>query len=221
MSWKTAVERISPEKLLQSYEVSLHLLRYFLAEANILRGRTLDLGAGTGYGAPYIGRVATQLVAVDYLDSLDSRYKSCYTHVVRGDATRLPFVNNAFDNVVALEVIEHVPSYTRFLHEVRRVLCPRGRLVLSTPNRTSPSRRLFMMVGWRNPFHIREFSWTEIDAILDFGFEILGKRGLDFFKFAIEPMLGRSGFMSSLFLDTLARSFPSLSGTIFVVAKAR
>ena len=165
MPWNAAVERINPEQLAHSYDVKLHLLRYSLAGANVGSGRTLDIGAGTGYGAPYLRRAAKQLVAVDRSDSLDSSYMPFYTHVVRGDAMRLPLVDNTFDNVVALEVIEHVPSYASLLREVRRVLRSNGRLVLSTPNRLSPSRRLLMMTGWSNPYHIREFSWAEIERL--------------------------------------------------------
>jgi SAM-dependent methyltransferase len=46
----------------------------------------------------------------------------------------LPFDDVSFDVVWASEVIEHVADTARWLSEVRRVLVPRGRLLLTTPS---------------------------------------------------------------------------------------
>ena len=46
----------------------------------------------------------------------------------------LPFDDDSFDVVWASEVIEHVADTARWLSEVRRVLVPRGRLLLTTPS---------------------------------------------------------------------------------------
>ena len=46
----------------------------------------------------------------------------------------LPFDDGAFDLVWASEVIEHVADTARWLSEVRRVLAPGGRLLLTTPS---------------------------------------------------------------------------------------
>ena len=46
----------------------------------------------------------------------------------------LPFDDGSFDVVWSSEVIEHVADTARWLSEVRRVLVPRGRLLLTTPD---------------------------------------------------------------------------------------
>lgn len=50
---------------------------------------------------------------------------------VAGDACRLPFADESFDAVVAVESIFHFPSRRNFLCEARRVLRPGGRLAIS------------------------------------------------------------------------------------------
>lgn len=46
---------------------------------------------------------------------------------------RLPFESGAFDRILCLETLEHVASPIGFLHELRRVVAPGGRMVLSCP----------------------------------------------------------------------------------------
>jgi len=53
-----------------------------------------------------------------------------------GDASALPFPENAFDIVVASEVLEHIGNLNTALWEMARVLKPSGLLLFDTPNRT-------------------------------------------------------------------------------------
>jgi SAM-dependent methyltransferase len=52
------------------------------------------------------------------------------------DALHLPFIPGIFKEALFTDVIEHLPAGTEVmaLREVHRILSPRGRLVLSTPN---------------------------------------------------------------------------------------
>jgi SAM-dependent methyltransferase len=49
------------------------------------------------------------------------------------DAMSLPFAAGSFDSVLCTQVLEHVCEPLRVLEEVRRVLKPGGRLVLTAP----------------------------------------------------------------------------------------
>ena len=70
---------------------------------------------------------------------------------VAGDLeARLPFRDAEFDWVLFIEGIEHIPDRHRALKEVRRVLKPKGTLLLTTPNLLSVRARLsFAFVGQR------------------------------------------------------------------------
>ena len=53
---------------------------------------------------------------------------------VYDDMTRSALPDNAFDVVVAVEVLEHVEEDERFIQNVARVLKPGGSFVMTTPN---------------------------------------------------------------------------------------
>jgi len=62
----------------------------------------------------------------------------------------LPFDDGAFDIVLCVEGIEHVVDRHRTLRELRRVLRPGGRLVITTPNLLSlRARAAYAFTGQR------------------------------------------------------------------------
>ena len=58
--------------------------------------------------------------------------------VVRGLGEQLPFVDETFDLIVCLWVLEHLRDPAVTLREVRRVLRPGGHFVFLTPNIRNP-----------------------------------------------------------------------------------
>jgi len=89
--------------------------------------RVLEIGGGTGMMRDTITRACRpeQVICSD-IDRSDATDLVC-------DALALPVPDEAFDLVVALEVLEHVADTDQFLAEVRRALKPEGYIVLSVP----------------------------------------------------------------------------------------
>jgi len=97
------------------------------------------------------------------------------------DATQLPFPDGSFDLVTSLEVLEHLVDPAKAVREARRVLAPRGRLVVTVPNTVYWRRRLdFALIGrwnpmgdgqsveqpWRDP-HLRFFTMRTLRRMLE------------------------------------------------------
>lgn len=95
----------------------------------------LDVGAGAGIIEAMNFRGQTRLVCgVD----LDPRVKE-NPFLDRGqiaDANKLPYSDASFDVVIADNVMEHLDSPEKVMHEIARVLRPGGKLLFKTPNRT-------------------------------------------------------------------------------------
>src|SRR5205823_11455907 len=101
------------------------------------RDRALDLGCGTGAFTALLAEAGAKPVGVEIAEAALSRAQVAHPQlkfVLAEIDGALPFEDGAFDVVWASEVIEHVADTAPWLSEVRRVLLPTGRLLLTTPN---------------------------------------------------------------------------------------
>jgi ubiquinone/menaquinone biosynthesis C-methylase UbiE len=101
--------------------------RHWLVEG--ARGRTLDLGCGTGRNLP-LYPPGVRVVGLDpaWAPLQRARRRAPWVPLVVGDAQALPFRAAVFDTVVSGLVFCSVPEPRRGLAEVRRVLRPDGTL---------------------------------------------------------------------------------------------
>jgi SAM-dependent methyltransferase len=93
----------------------------------------------------------------------------------------LPFDDNGFDLVWASEVIEHVADTARWLSEVRRVLAPAGRLLLTTPSHGRLRVALGGIERFSDPLgdHLHLYTKRSLGALLhEFGFERIEVRAV-------------------------------------------
>ena len=72
---------------------------------------------------------------------------------VRGEGAALPFQDNSFDIVLAIEILQHTTNPAIFLKEILRVVRPQGEIVLSSLNVASLFHRLFRPFGKYQGLH--------------------------------------------------------------------
>lgn len=139
-----------------------HLERYRWAAARV-SGAVLDAACGTGYGTAMLSQRA-KVIGVDHAaEAVAVAQRAAPTAtVVQAKLPQLNFVDDSFDHVVSFETIEHVDRDREFIEEVRRVLKPRGSLLISTPNGANPLGNTLD----ENPWHQREYSLDEFQALL-------------------------------------------------------
>ena len=115
--------------------IKINVVREQLSD---LRGRrVLDLGAGIGYFSNLCHELGAGVVATDHSVSMVNRIRSRYGTrfpIVRREAHLLPFGNDAFDTVLALDVVEHLYEVQQTLAEIRRVMKRGGTLLVITDN---------------------------------------------------------------------------------------
>jgi SAM-dependent methyltransferase len=96
--------------------------------------RILEIGVGEGHVTKRVRErfPAAAIVGVDLPDQeLAGQWRAADLACVFGDATRLPAPSGAFDLVLAIEVLEHIPDPDAALGELARVCA--GTLIASVP----------------------------------------------------------------------------------------
>jgi len=129
-----------------------------------LHGKLLDLGCGEG---ALLQQVNGDAFGADL--NLDRLVLSAEKNlpVTLADGCLLPFVDETFDMVISMEVLEHVPDMAVMMREVQRVLKPGGHWIVSVPSVTL--RSWYEMKKEQRPYycdeheHFREFTAVNVD----------------------------------------------------------
>ncbi|MFN3336592.1 MAG: class I SAM-dependent methyltransferase [Thermomicrobium sp.] len=155
-------------------------MRYALEALKGIRGRVLVPGCGAGRYVRALRRERPDLWVVG--GDL-SRTAICEAHrrdpegrYVVLDACRLPFRSNAFDAVMFLDVLEHVPQPAEMIDECARVLRPGGVLHAFVPLEAQPGTLYWLLRAsewwpihrWKRDHvgHIQRFSDLDILRLL-------------------------------------------------------
>lgn len=151
---KTA-ERVSRE-VSDNFVFQRSRLAYVEAAARV-SGRVLEIGTGTGYGIDIIAPHAEHFTTIDKTRSEELETMPANVEFREAKVPPLPFEDESFDYVVSFQVIEHIRRDRDFVAEVYRVLRKGGKFIVSTPNKP--------MSLTRNPWHVREYTAEEFDAL--------------------------------------------------------
>jgi len=185
----------------------------YLTDVTLIRGTTppgkakfLDIGGARGINNIMLQQLGDyELHLVDRFDRTEAELLSQQEHPTRRmweakgieihecdvAKDRLPYADNTFDLVSAVDIVEHFPSSSKhFFNEIFRVLRPGGVLVTGCPNIANLQNRIKLLFGksihsnldtWHDTTHyighIREFTPAEFEAILKgVGFGIVRAR---------------------------------------------
>jgi len=165
------------------------LRRRFLLEHVAAEERVLDVGCGEGRFASELIRVGASVVGIDVAEEPLRRARErdgeLELRVVDADGP-WPLDDASFDVVWAGETIEHVADTLGWLSEIRRVLAPGGRLLLSTPDHgrlrvlwLALSRRAFEAHFDPRADHLRFYTQAGLTRLLgELGFRDVSVRAV-------------------------------------------
>lgn len=145
--------------------------------------RLLEIGYGSGILFPELSRRSDEICGLethgreDLVHRLLEKEKITNVKLFSGSVLKIPFDDNSFDCIVSVSTFEHIDRWDKEFSldkgfvEMRRVLKPGGRAILSFPVRNVVTDAFFRLAG-HSPRKIHPSSHTDIIATARKYFEI-------------------------------------------------
>jgi SAM-dependent methyltransferase len=179
--------------------------------------RVLDLGAGGGRDLDIVraAHPRADLHAIEFYAPSVAALRAKGVHVTSGDLERdpLPFSDGSIDLVIANQVLEHTKEIFWIFHEITRVLCIGGSIVIGVPNLVAFHNRLLSVMGRHATqhklisAHVRPFSKRDLELFVNGcfpgGYSLDAFRGSQFY-----PMPARLSRVA-------AQRFPNAAFSVF------
>ena len=167
---------IASDKITSDNPIHQRLLKAYYIAKEYVNGDLLEIGCGEGRGVGLLQELVNNYNGIDKIaevvDKLSVQYPQASFE--QSIIPPLAFNDKKFDSVISFQVIEHINDDKRFIEEISRVLKPGGVALLTTPN--------IKMSLSRNPWHIREYTASELTELCEPFFskvEMLGITGND------------------------------------------
>jgi len=137
----------------------------------------LDLGCGNGQHTLKTAKKCKKIIGFDYDEgqlkigrkSAEEKRLKNVRFKKRDLEKKLPFKNNKFDKILALDILEHLYKRNQFLKEIWRILKPGALVYLAVPNKNTSWKKMQRRVGLNSvtdPDHKIEYSLKEIKMLV-------------------------------------------------------
>jgi len=127
----------------------------------------LDYGCGAGDMTNTISNYSDHVTGVDInITGAVSKFRKL--NFKKQTGIKIDFLDNYFDKIVAVNVIEHVRDYNYLLNEFKRVLKPKGMIFI-----TSYDKNFVLHKILNDPTHVIEWDLNEFEEIFKKDFIIL------------------------------------------------
>ncbi|AWW31611.1 SAM-dependent methyltransferase [Echinicola strongylocentroti] len=169
----TYTTEIASDKLVSDNPIHQRLLKAYIAAKPLVSGELLEIGCGEGRGVEVLSDLVRSYHGLDKIGEVIDKLQQEFPQAKFEQAVIPPLAtvpSDHYDTVVSFQVIEHIQDDRLFLEEIYRVLKPGGKAIISTPNiRHTLSR---------NPWHIREYTGTELIQLCERVFDKVDAKGI-------------------------------------------
>lgn len=154
-------------------------------------GDILEGGVGQGWVLKNIlkrgGNRITSLTGIDLSERLMAitRKNVPEAKIIKGDIEAIPLPDNSFDFVVIVDVFPYLLDFNKALREVKRVLRPSGKFIVTVPNKKWILFNQYIKVRKNiQPVDDRFFDFEEMKELLERnGFAVIDYKGADALRF--------------------------------------
>ena len=198
-------------------------------EIDLDNKNTLDLGCAQGWLETSLFERGITNSKIQGWDRVDIRaekrnYREKWIHKILDLSKNWP-IDEKFDTIFALEIIEHMIDTDHFLENCKKISANNGHIIFSTPNIASLRCRLKLLFGkyqdameYRNVIHhVRMYTVPTIKSHLEsHNYEVIKCIGVNFL-----PMTLHKFSLLRNLSNILANRFPSLCNNVILVTKVK
>ncbi len=152
---------ITSDEIVSDNPIHQRLLFAYHQATQYVKEEALEVGCGVGRGIELLLPFCATYTGIDKNEKLLAQLQNTYPtgRFIHQNVPPLSGIHTGtYDWVVAFQVIEHIENDDLFVKELQRVLKPKGKLIITTPNRLRSLSR--------NPWHVREYVDTELKALM-------------------------------------------------------
>ena len=108
--------------------------------------KTLDLGCGAGPYLPYLSSISKHVFAVDSGHDMIQEAKENLSKEINNvefyvdNAQKIPLEKHSIDLIIGIGLIEYFDNQEEIIQEMKRVLKPQGKMIITFPNKFGISR---------------------------------------------------------------------------------
>jgi len=161
--------RLDPWHLTYIDKIKKHVL------GKSLKNKTLvDLGAGQGYISIEMAKLGLNVIACDMskesiksINRYEKEFKLKKVKAVKCFVEKLPLKDNSVDYVVANAILEHISSEQEAISEWKRILKPKGRLLVSVPLAYKYVWPFFWLLNYVNDKRVGHLRRYDLEGLKD------------------------------------------------------
>jgi 2-polyprenyl-3-methyl-5-hydroxy-6-metoxy-1,4-benzoquinol methylase len=154
-------------------------------------GKILDIGCGTGEFLNTCKNAKWQTMGIEPDDDARNMAIKNYGLDVRKESDLTLIEDESFDIISMWHVLEHVPDLNKRVEEIKRLIKPKGIIIIAVPNCNSLDAKIYKenWAAYDVPRHLYHFTPQDIESLFR-------NHGLRMFR--ILPMIFDSFYVSML-----------------------
>ncbi len=154
-------------------------------------GNLLDIGCGTGEFLDTCKQASWNVIGIEPDENARKMAKENFSLDVRAEEELANLKDESFDIITMWHVLEHVPNLKERVQELKRLLKPKGVIIIAVPNCSSLDAKTYKeyWAAYDVPRHLYHFTPADIEKLF---------KQFDLKVFNILPMIFDSFYVSML-----------------------
>lgn len=208
--------------------------KYFIISKHSNIGTALDIGSGTGHFLNYLqnNHWKVQGIEPDFNAAQFAREK--FSLIIDSENKLSELIDSSFDLITMWHVLEHVHNLNDRMSELKRLIKPKGLIILALPNPDSYDAKYYVKywAGYDVPRHLYHFRKNDVERLAikhNLTVEKTYPMRLDAFYVSLlsEKYIGKKwGSIRAIFVALLSNmksygKYPNTSSLIYVLRQKK